>query len=251
MIYECWIRRQTDYVEVRDVKHFTEGRTNLCEIVIAQSSDTPSLRRPLLGVITTTTLERLCGQVLFSQFILGAAEHMSIGGDFTVRSAGTSFGLMRAGLTGIAEIVERAGLGNIEEAYMSVVPALVALGKLPIDPEDTRISFREIVNATNSSISKGELEQAEWSRQWLLHVTELAADFYKDRKDWIRAGEVYLHLVEESKALSHWTDHMDEVNRRIILFCEEVYTFVATAADRTTFSNTVDLIGTCMTKIFG
>lgn len=84
MSYECWIGRQTNYVMVNNIKYFTGGQTKLCEIVIAHSNDIPNIRSPFLGVITTTTLERICGQVLFSQFIVGATEHMSIGGDFSL-----------------------------------------------------------------------------------------------------------------------------------------------------------------------
>lgn len=165
MSYENWIGRQTTYVKVDDIKKFTEGETKTCDMVIAGCSKTPEGRAPVLGVVTTTILERICGQVIFSQFLLNVTEHMTIGGKVNLRQGDrglkTSFGLSCPGLTGLVEIVERVGLANNEEAYMSIVPVVSRFGKLPIGPADTQTLLSDIVEATNTHMSNGDLEKAE------------------------------------------------------------------------------------------
>lgn len=258
MSYENWIGRQTDFVRVDDIAKFTEGETRNCDIAIGVCSESHKRGVPVLGVITTTILERICGQVIYSQLILNLSKHMTIGGKVNLRQGDqgvkTSFGLSCAGLTGLVEIVERAGLANTEEAYMSIVPVVSRFGKLPIGPDETRALFGDIVNATNDHYSNSELERAEWCRLWLVHVAELAADVYKDRKDWRLAGEVYLQFRRESQYLLHGTDHIKDVSQRIASFCEHVFASVATGrrkAGNQTFSDSLELVGTCMTKTLG
>lgn len=119
---ECWIGQRTSYVKIDDVKQFTEGKTKQCEMVIAGSNVTPdnTLEAPLLGVMTTMKLEHIAGQVIFSQFTPAVANHMSIGGKVHLRHGDlgvkTVLGLPCAGLTGLVEIVESAGLANTEVA---------------------------------------------------------------------------------------------------------------------------------------
>ncbi|KAL0635164.1 hypothetical protein Q9L58_005889 [Maublancomyces gigas] len=254
MSYENWIGRQTNYMKVEDIKNFTQGDTKTCDIVIAGCSESLNDGVPVLGVITTTILERISGQIMYSQFMLNVTKHITIRGKVNLRQGDrgvkTSFGLSCAGLTGLVEIVERAGLANTEEAYMSIVPVVSRFRKLPIGPKETQTLFSDIVKATNEHISNGELEKAEWCRLWLLHVAELAADVYTDRKDWRLAGEVHLHLRRESEHLLYRTNHIDYVNQRIPTFCEHVFASIDVGVDRTT-SDVLELVGTCMTKIFG
>lgn len=205
MGYENWIGRQTNYVKVIDIKTFTEGVTKTCDMAIAGFSEVSEL--PPLGVITATKLERICGRVLLSQFFLNMADRITIGGDMNIRQGvqgvKTSFGLSCVGLTRLVEIVEQTTLASTEEAYMSMLPAVSGFGTLPHGPNDNGALLQKIVKAANSNILEGRLEQAECCRLWLFHVAELSANVYKHRKDWRRAGDVYLHLRLESEHLLH------------------------------------------------
>lgn len=272
MGYQHWIGRQTGYLKVDDLEGFTQGETKKCDLVIGSISATCKDSRfrahagnghgthtdaPVLGVITTTVLERICGQVIFSEFISSVSKHATIGGKVNLRGGNrgikTSFGLSCDSLTRLVEIVERAGLADTEEAYMTIVPALNRSGKLPIDPNNTHLLFADIVKATNSHISNGRPEQAGWFLLWLFHFAETAVDVCMDRRDWRRAGEVYCHLRRQCEALLDPKDAIAEVNTRIALFCEGVFASIAVGGlgrpDR--FSDTLELVSSCMAEALG
>lgn len=61
MNYGHWIGWQTNYIMVDDIAYFTVGNTKECEMVIARSGQTATDEAPVLGVITVTNLERICG----------------------------------------------------------------------------------------------------------------------------------------------------------------------------------------------
>lgn len=86
-------------------------------------------------------------------------------------------------------------------------------------------------------------------------MAKLTTDINIDQEYWRRAGEVYSHLLVESEDLLHGTDHIEEINTSIILFCKMIFTSTAVAGrvigDRTSFCETVELVATCMTMVFG
>lgn len=254
---EHWMGRKTNYLRIADIRKFAGGNKKGCDTVIAGPREPSIPLAPVVGVITTTILQQLCGQIIFSQFMDSVAQHLTIGGKWIFRQGGqgvkSSFGLSCAGVTSLVEIVEQSGLANTHEAYMSIVPAVSRHGKLPMPPNDTQAFFSEIVKAINAHIRNGEFEEAEWFRLWLLHVAELVADVYKCRKDWRRAGEVYSYLRQESENLLGGTDHLEEVNIRVLLFSEVMSTTIAIGGrvQGRAISDTVELVGTCMVKVFG
>lgn len=260
MVYDHWIGRQTNYVKVKDIDGLTQGDARACHMVIAQSSQNPQPNTPVLGVITTTALERICGQVIYSVFMSNLSDHITIGGKVTLqqgdRGDKSSFGLSCASLLGLVEIVERVGLADTEEAYISITPALSRSGNLPISPNNTQALFHGIIGAINSRIADGQLDDAEMWLLWLLHSVELAVDVYISQCDWRNAGEVYLQLRRESEKLLQKTDHFEDIDRRIALFCEGVFVSIAPSptvvgSHRPMLSKTLDLVGTCMASVLG
>lgn len=257
MNYECWIVRQTRHVRVENVQEFTHGDGKKCDLVIGGLNSSP--KTPVLGVITNTALEKVCGQVIFAEFMSSISAHVTMTGEVHPRESDKgvkySFGLDCPDLAELVKVVEQTNLVNTEEAYMSIVPALGRHGGLPVGPGDTEKLFADIVEAANMHTEQGRLEQAERFLLWLFYCAETTANIYKNWRDWKKAGEIYSNLRRVCEDISSPDEYIKEADTRISLFCESVFTFIAAEARNenypTRFSDTLGLVSRCMTEVFG
>lgn len=255
MDYERWIARQTQPLKVQSLDEFLGGENERCKYVIGNpTNNNLGHGNSVLGVITSSPPERLCGQSIYSGFMSAMSEHVKIGGKVQIRWAGSgvrdAFGLHCAGLVELAGIVERAGLANSEEAYMCIVPPFSQLETLPVAAGDKAVLV-EIVEAANHHTRENRLDQAEWFLLWLFCSAEIMASVYNARKHWRKAVEIYSDLRSVCAKIEHplAADYTDEADNRISLFCETVLTIIT--LDSVNGSNTLNSIPAWMAELLG
>jgi len=94
---------------------------------------------PYLSVISNSSLEPLLAQDMFSNFMWAVAKNIPrLGGETTFRpgdSQGDNWPSTRLGnniLSKLAQDIQRAGLGSLDDIYLSIVPPLCMIQKLPV-----------------------------------------------------------------------------------------------------------------------
>lgn len=232
MDYDRWILRQPHPVQVENLDDFTRGVNKRCDYVVGN----PRIHNlgpgaSVLGVITGSSLESICGQSIYTGFMSEISEHIEIGGEVQIwwGNIGVkgSFGLVCPGLDSLAGIVEQAGLANTEEAYMSIVPAFSRLERLPISAENIQV-LDDIVKAANNLTRQNRRENSDSFLLWLFNAAKSAASVHMARKQWRNAGKIYSALRAACDKLkdSLAVDYTARANGRISLFCETVCTIM-------------------------
>ncbi|KAL0634201.1 hypothetical protein Q9L58_006877 [Maublancomyces gigas] len=255
MDYDRWILRQTHPVIVENLDDFTGGSNKRCNYVIGNPTDNNLGQGvSVMGVITGSPLERLCGQSIYAGFISKISEHVEIGGKVEIRcgnsGAKDSFGLLCPGLVGLAEIIGQAGLASTEEAYMSIIPVLSGLERLPIGAGHTQVLL-DIVEAANSMTRQNRREDSDSFLLWLFHTAESATNVYKARKQWRDAGRIYSDLRSACDKIEHSLamDYIDQAERRISRFCEIVCTVIT--IDSNSQYDALESVNRWMIELFG
>lgn len=116
-----------------------------------------------LWVETKTSLEDLCAQQVYAEFIYKIATIIEeVGGVTLPRKMNPStvthqnLYLSNSNLSSLATIYQESGLGTIEEAYFSIIPALRSSGKIP----SVYGAYRQMVSDSTQLELAGSLERA-------------------------------------------------------------------------------------------
>jgi ankyrin repeat protein len=173
---------------------------------LSQEAEEIEAMKSLLMAETDIPLNLLLAQDMFSSFMLAVAKarHDSIGGNVVIQPAEThgsggapawqSFTITHAHISRMAQSIQSAGLGNLEEVFLSIVPPLSVGGKLPkID------DIVEWVRQTSKRHQQlGHWEEVGEAYLWLFHTS---MTFRRDDTIIVKATAVlmeYLRAVTQS-----------------------------------------------------
>lgn len=115
-----------------------------------------------LWIETKTSLEDLCAQQVYAAFIYKIATIIEEVGGVTLPrkmnppAVTQKLYLSNSNLSSLATIYQESGLGTIEEAYFSIIPALRSSGKIP----SVHGAYRQMVSDSTQLELAGSLERA-------------------------------------------------------------------------------------------
>lgn len=227
--YEQWVRREAQVIATDSFGRISSGENlHFVGKPLAPSNNASALQ----AVISETSLENICGQIIFSAFISDFVKNAlkSIGGKVRVRiprdkqAVKASFGFRNTVLDELAERVEQAGLATVEDVLLCCVPPLEKAGKLPpvgLVGTDHDV-FSNIEKEIMTYLQGGRLEQAEPLFLWLLDATESSAAAYETKKMWNESCEVYLRLCSTYDRISGCEDYAEKAEEAMALLCERL-----------------------------
>jgi hypothetical protein len=176
-----------------------------------------------LGVISSTAVEKICGQLIFSEFMSVLAKEAigSIGGDHL--RGNYDSGYSNTVLEKLIDDLTQTGLATVEEAYINVIYSLVQAGKLLIvDPS-------HMTGGSMVPLPCKELEKSEAPKEtilyaiWLSNFMEASANIHESLGQWDKARDYYVQIIEfYSDDVPNGTKHIELLKSRMALFYERV-----------------------------
>ena len=241
--FDRWIRREAETIEAD-----SSGRAGNETLRIVGNPSNIRRRSDLLGVISETPLEAICGQHLLSAFIAGIAEKIpkTIGGIVRVQgnqqAVKASFGWRNSFLDGLAEEVERVGLAaTIEEALLCIVPPLEKAGKLPTNLGTTQV-FEDTAKEISMYINGGRFDLAEPLLLWLLDVAETSATKSETEGKRNDACRVLVLLCKTYDKIDGGEEYASQAEEAVGLFCERHLMFLRSTDNTRGKEDTLDLL---------
>ena len=244
--YETWIRRQERYRVVRHGEIFIAGGS------IERGPTSPYL--PLVGypsgchsnnshqdlvvVRADSTLDRICGQIIFSEFMSSVVSEAveSIDGQVLVRGGDqwlkASLGLRNTVLDELASKLEETGFATADEAYLCIIPSLAINNKLP-SQTDSAEKFIYKAKEVTAFLGGGRFEQAELVLWWLLDDTECEAKGLEATGQWGEACEAYARLWDAYDSIEGAEDFTEIAEEAMGLFCKRLYTHYKSNSEAT------------------
>ena len=222
--YEQWVQRQAKVVTI-DIDS-TETQYLVGKPLRPQPPSANNSK--FLAIISETPLEKICGQIILSEFISNIAEKAleSIGGKVRGRGGArglkASFGLRNTVLDELAGKVQQTGLATVEEAFLSIVPPLRNSGNLPSYGLGGTEVFSDTEKEITTYLEGGRFDQAEPLLLWLLDVTESSARSYEADRKWNEACRMYFHLCSTCDRIKGGEDYSDKAEEAMGLFCERM-----------------------------
>lgn len=127
--YKLWIYRETPLSDHRTGWH-PEGPKKR---YFGWAGNEASNDVPGLDINAEGDLYTLCAQELYSWFMFRLATMIKdVGGETAPRTGSSTFSIVNSNLVSIADAYSASGLGSVESAYISIIPALRASKRLPV-----------------------------------------------------------------------------------------------------------------------
>jgi len=242
--YEKWIRRQEKYRVVHHGQKFVEGESTEggsaaggsavpYRTLIGYPSGCPSndSSQDLIVVRADSPLDRICGQIIFSEFMASVVSQAveSIGGQVLARGGdqwlkASIIGLRNTVLDELANKLEETGLATADEAYVCIIPSLATNNKLR-NQTDSAGEFIYKAKEVKALLGGGRFEQAELVLWWLLDDIEYKAKRLEAAGKWNEACEAYAHLWDAYDSIEGAKDFAEIAEAAMGRFCKRLFTY--------------------------
>lgn len=181
--YDSWICREGSCIEIEPlvkesitVAKLPDSNESLPIVRIQSNHITTYNCHKILTTVTKSPLESICGQFILSAFISKIAADISIEGGVRARggklAVDFSSGMRNGALDKLVNKTEKTGLAEIEDIFLSVIPALKKADKLPSSTLGNTKVFDASAKEISVCLQAGHFHEAEPLLLWLLHAVE-------------------------------------------------------------------------------
>ena len=227
--YKKWIRRQEKYRVVGHGQQFAED-TSTYRALVGYPFDPNDSHQDLVVVRTDSPLERVCGQIIFSEFMSCVVSQVveSIGGQVLTRGGDqwlkASIGLRNTISDELAIKLEETGLATVDEAYLCIIPSLTTNDKLCDQADGAQELFNK-GKEIRALFEGGRLQEAEFLLWWLLDDTDCAAKGLETTAKWPEACEVYARLWGAYDGIEGANDFAEMAVQAMGQFCKRLFQY--------------------------
>lgn len=154
----------------------------------------------LLGVVTRSSLQQMCGQYLVGVFlsrVTGIIDNLGGKTDVVSGVGRSSYTLVNKNIRKIAEEVQRYNLATVEDSYRLVVAPLSQAGKLR-DPLDDLSVLRQIISMHQDNPDPNSDQFAVAHKHLVAYCTAKAA-LLSEKDNWKGAREAFTQLMDVSR----------------------------------------------------